>query len=150
MRAVVQRVTQASVEIEHKRKAEIGQGLLILLGIEIQDTSEDGIWLARKILGLRIFADSDNKMNHSVCDIRGEILVVSQFTLFASTKKGNRPSYIRAAPPEIAISLYEGFLTTLRSNSELNVTTGVFAADMKISMVNDGPVTIVLDSKQRE
>ena len=150
MRAVIQRVSKASVTIEGEISAEIGQGLLILLGIEHEDEEKDINWLCRKISQLRIFSDDQGLMNHSVLDIDGEIIVVSQFTLHASTKKGNRPSYIRAAKPDIAIPLYEQFIKTLELVAERNIGTGTFGADMKISLINDGPVTIVMDSKIKE
>lgn len=150
MRVVIQRVSQASVSIDGVEKARIGWGLLILLGIETEDTDEDSQWLCKKIATLRIFSDDAGLMNRSVQDIEGEIIVVSQFTLFASTKKGNRPSFIRSARPEQAIPLYEKFVANLRSESNRPVQTGEFGADMKVSLLNDGPVTILIDSKNRE
>jgi D-tyrosyl-tRNA(Tyr) deacylase len=150
MRVVVQRVSEASVMVEGQRKSAIGLGLLILLGIEDADTEEDVDWLCRKITALRIFNDSEGIMNLSVADIGGSIIVVSQFTLHASTKKGNRPSYIRAAKPDFAIPMYEKFTKSLRELSGLDVQTGVFGADMKVSLLNDGPVTILIDSKNKE
>lgn len=150
MRTVIQRVSEASVHIKGIEKCRIGGGLLILLGIESDDTAEDIGWLCKKIAALRIFSDEAGLMNLSVQDIAGEIIVVSQFTLFASTKKGNRPSFIRSARPEIAIPLYEKFVETLRNESERPVKTGEFGADMKVSLCNDGPVTILIDSKNRE
>ena len=150
MRALIQRVSNASVTIDDSVHSEIDSGLLVLLGIEELDSKEDIDWLIKKITQLRIFNDKDGKMNLSVIDINGEILVVSQFTLYASTKKGNRPSFIKSAKPEIAIPLYENFISTLNQNSEKEVKTGVFGADMKVSLTNDGPVTIWLDSKNRE
>lgn len=150
MRTVIQRVSQASVTIEGTEKSRIGWGLLILLGIEAEDTSEDLQWLCKKISTLRIFSDEAGLMNLSIQDIAGEIIVVSQFTLFASTKKGNRPSFIRSARPETAIPLYEQFVETLRQESSRPVKTGEFGADMKVSLLNDGPVTILIDSKNRE
>jgi D-aminoacyl-tRNA deacylase len=150
MRVVIQRVSEASVTIEGKIKSTIKQGLLILLGIEEADTDEDIHWLASKISNLRIFSDEVGLMNRSVMDIAGEILVVSQFTLHASTKKGNRPSFIRAAKPNCAIPMYEKFVVTLQGISNLNVLTGAFGADMKVNLLNDGPVTIVMDSKNKE
>ncbi|MBP7821952.1 MAG: D-tyrosyl-tRNA(Tyr) deacylase [Saprospiraceae bacterium] len=151
MRAILQRVSQASVTIDQVVTAEIGVGLLILLGIEEQDNNEDDIqWLCRKIVQMRIFSDENGLMNKSIEDINGEMLVVSQFTLFASTKKGNRPSFIRAAKPTIAIPLYEEFLSTLQTVSTLNVKAGTFGADMKINLCNDGPVTIFIDTKNKE
>jgi D-tyrosyl-tRNA(Tyr) deacylase len=150
MRSIIQRVSQASVVIEGAEKARIGPGLLLLLGIEPEDTEEDIVWLCKKIAALRIFSDEAGLMNLSVQDIAGEILVVSQFTLFASTKKGNRPSFTRSAKPDIAIPLYEKFVETLRMESARPVQTGEFGADMKVSLLNDGPVTILMDSKNRE
>ena len=150
MRAVIQRVTQASVTINNKVKSEIGLGLLILLGVEDADSSEDIEWLSKKIAQLRIFGDAEGLMNLSVQDIRGQIIVVSQFTLYASAKKGNRPSFIRAAKPEVAIPIYEKFLIALRETSGLEVLTGEFGADMKVALLNDGPVTVVMDSKVKE
>ncbi len=150
MRTLIQRVTKASVTIENSIHSEIENGLLILLGIEENDSQEDINWLVKKITQLRIFSDSEGKMNLSVLDINGEILVVSQFTLYASTKKGNRPSFIKSAKPEIAIPLYENFISTLNQNSVQEVKTGVFGADMKVGLTNDGPVTIWLDSKNKE
>ena len=150
MRVVIQRVTQASVEIDTLVTASIDQGMLVLIGIEESDNQEDIDWLCGKILRLRIFPDVDEVMNLSIIDIGGELLVVSQFTLHASTKKGNRPSYIKAARPETAIPLYEKFVETLRNESGLTIKTGSFGAMMKISLINDGPVTIIIDSKNRE
>ncbi len=150
MRTVIQRVSEASVTIEGAEKARIGRGLLLLLGIEHNDTEEDIQWLCKKISLLRIFPDEAGLMNLSVQDIQGEIIVVSQFTLFASTQKGNRPSFIRSARPETAIPLYEKFVEALRQESSRPVQTGEFGADMKVSLLNDGPVTILMDSKNRE
>ncbi|MCC6459712.1 MAG: D-tyrosyl-tRNA(Tyr) deacylase [Saprospiraceae bacterium] len=150
MRVVLQRVSQASVTIEGVEKSRIGQGLLILLGIEQEDGPEDLEWLCKKIAALRIFSDEDGLMNRSVQEIGGELLVVSQFTLHASTKKGNRPSFIRAARPETAIPLYEKFVEMLARESGRPVCTGSFGADMKVALLNDGPVTICIDSKNRE
>lgn len=150
MRTVIQRVSEASVTIGGEIKSEIENGLLILLGIEPEDGEEDIQWLCKKIANLRIFDDADGVMNKSVQDIAGNIIVVSQFTLHASTKKGNRPSYIRAAKPEIAIPLYEYFVTRLSFESKIVVQTGEFGADMKVRLLNDGPVTILMDSKNRE
>jgi D-tyrosyl-tRNA(Tyr) deacylase len=150
MRVVIQRVTQASVEIDTLVTASIDQGMLVLIGIEESDNQEDIDWLCGKILRLRIFPDVDEVMNLSIIDIGGELLVVSQFTLHASTKKGNRPSYIKAARPETAIPLYDKFVETLRNESGLTIKTGSFGAMMKISLINDGPVTIIIDSKNRE
>lgn len=150
MRAAIQRVSSASVTIGGQITAAIQQGLLILLGIEEADSAEDIEWLSGKIVRLRIFADVAGVMNRSVQEIAGELLVVSQFTLHASTKKGNRPSYIRAARPEIAIPLYEQFIARLAADLGKPVQTGQFGADMKVSLVNDGPVTILIDTKDRE
>ena len=150
MRVVIQRVKNASVTIDGKVKSEIGQGLLILLGIENADTQEDIEWLCRKINNLRIFGDDKGLMNLSIQDVKGAYLVVSQFTLHASTKKGNRPSYIKAARPDFAIPMYEQFVKHLENISQLEVGTGEFGADMKVSLLNDGPVTIIIDSKNKE
>ena len=150
MRVVIQRVSEASVTIDLKIKSKIGNGLLILLGIEPNDQEEDIRWLVKKISNLRIFPDDQNVMNKSIIDQSLEMLVISQFTLFASTKKGNRPSYIRAARPEIAIPLYETFVKELEQTSQLIVKTGTFGADMKVALINDGPVTICMDSKNKE
>ena len=150
MRVVVQRVSKSSVIIESDIVSSISKGLLILLGVENNDTIDDVNWLTRKIINLRIFNDIDGKMNNSIIDIKGDIIVVSQFTLHAKTKKGNRPSYINAAPPKIAIPLYENFVQILKNKSKLNVLTGEFGADMKVSLINDGPVTIIIDSKNRD
>ena len=149
MKVVIQRVKQAAVHIEGAQKAKINQGLLVLVGIEEIDSQNDIDWLTRKIVGLRIFEDQDQVMNLSVQDIDGELIVVSQFTLQASTKKGNRPSYIKAAKPEIAIPLYEAFVRSLEQNLGKTVGTGTFGADMQVSLVNDGPVTILIDSQNR-
>jgi D-tyrosyl-tRNA(Tyr) deacylase len=150
MRVVIQRVQSASVTIDKKLFSAIEKGLLILVGIEEADTTEDIDWLCRKIIDLRIFADAEGKMNLSVKDAGGDILVISQFTLHASTKKGNRPSYIKAARPETAIPLYENFTTMLSNLYQKPVKTGVFGADMQVLLVNDGPVTICIDSKNKE
>ena len=150
MRVVVQRVNQASVEIEHQIKSSIGLGLLVLVGIEEADTTADSQWLAGKVTGLRNFDDENGVMNRSVTDVDGEILVVSQFTLHAMTKKGNRPSYIKAAKHETAIPLYEHFCNELSLKLGKEIQTGTFAADMKVALVNDGPVTIWIDSKNKE
>jgi D-aminoacyl-tRNA deacylase len=150
MRVVIQRVSEASVTIEGTVKSAITHGLLILLGIEEADTEEDIQWLVSKISNLRIFSDEVGLMNRSVLDIAGEMLVVSQFTLHASTKKGNRPSFIKAAKPDYAIPMYEEFVLALHKTSNVNVLTGTFGADMKVALLNDGPVTIVMDSKNRE
>ena len=150
MKAVIQRVSSASVTINSKIVAEIQNGLLVLLGIEDADTPEDIDWLTSKIINLRIFGEKNGVMNLSVKEINGEIIVVSQFTLHASTKKGNRPSYIKAAKPEIAIPLYENFVNKLEAGFGKKVQTGIFGADMKVSLLNDGPVTIIIDSKNKE
>ena len=150
MRAVVQRVSHASVTVAGATKGNIGPGLLVLLAVEAADTIEDITWLSGKIIRLRIFADSDGVMNRSVQETGGDILIVSQFTLFASTRKGNRPSYSRSAQPEIAIPLYEQFLARCTQDLGKPVATGVFGADMQITLTNDGPVTLPLDSKARE
>ena len=150
MRAVIQRVSEASVEIENQIEGKIQKGLLILLGIETEDKEEDIDWLLAKTLQMRIFSDSDGKMNESLLDQQGEILVISQFTLLASTKKGNRPSFIHAARPEIAIPLYASFLQKAESLIPGKVQKGIFGADMKVQLINDGPVTIVMDSKKKE
>ena len=150
MRVVIQRVSEASVKIDGRISGEIGKGLLILLGIEHEDDRSDADWLIQKIIGLRIFSDHEGKMNLSVAEVEGRFLVVSQFTLHASTKKGNRPSYIKAARPEHAIPMYNYFVDSLAKASETKVETGEFGADMKVSLVNDGPVTILMDSKNKE
>jgi D-tyrosyl-tRNA(Tyr) deacylase len=150
VKLVIQRVSQASVTTDSKIVAEIQKGLLVLVGIEDSDNQEDIIWLTSKTINLRIFADENNVMNLSIKDIDGEIIVVSQFTLHASTKKGNRPSYIKASKPEIAIPLYESFVKQIETELGKKVQTGIFGADMKVSLINDGPVTIVIDSKNKE
>jgi len=150
MRIVLQRVSEASVKIDNQIIGEISQGLLLLVGIEHEDDKPDADWLNQKVIGMRIFSDADDKMNLSIKEIKGEFLVVSQFTLHASTKKGNRPSFIQAARPEKAIPLYDYFCEQLQQVSESKVQTGKFGADMKVSLVNDGPVTIVIDSKDRK
>lgn len=150
MRIVIQRVSEASVIIEGEINGEINQGMLILLGVEDADDEADADWLIQKINGLRIFSDKDGKMNLSSIDVGGEYLIISQFTLHASTKKGNRPSYIKAARPEKAIPLYEYFIGKLKTVSNSKVASGIFGADMKVSLINDGPVTISIDSKNRE
>ena len=150
MRVLIQRVLEASVTIEESVTAKIGKGLLILVGIEEADTEEDISWLTGKIAKLRIFSDSEGKMNASLTEIKGQALVVSQFTLHANTKKGNRPSFIRAARPELAIPLYEKFLNNLEQELSQPVERGVFGADMKVALINDGPVTIWIDSKAKE
>jgi D-tyrosyl-tRNA(Tyr) deacylase len=150
MRAVIQRCKKVELFIDNKIHGAIDIGLLVLLGVGNEDNMADIEWLAGKISRMRIFSDNEGKMNLSVQDIAGEILVVSQFTLFASTKKGNRPSYIDSAPPEKAIPLYENFVSRLKQESGVNVETGVFGADMSIYLINDGPVTIIIDSKSKE
>ena len=150
MKVVIQRVAQASVTIDSKIVADIQKGLLVLVGIEDLDSQEDSNWLASKIANIRIFGDENDVMNLSNKDIEGDIIVVSQFTLHASTKKGNRPSYIKASKPEVAIPLYENFVLQLEKELGKKVQTGVFGADMKVLLLNDGPVTIVIDSKNRE
>jgi D-tyrosyl-tRNA(Tyr) deacylase len=150
MRAVIQRVKQSSVTIDGKIRSEIGEGLLVLLGIEDADGDEDVVWLSNKIANLRIFNDEKGVMNVSVKEINGDVLVVSQFTLHASTKKGNRPSYIRAAKPEVAIPLYEKFLVQLEKDLGKKIFSGVFQAMMEVALINDGPVTIVMDTKNKE
>ena len=150
MKVVIQRVSEASVTIGQNIVAQINKGLLILVGIESEDNLEDIIWLVSKIVYLRIFGDANNVMNLSVKDIDGEIIVVSQFTLHALTKKGNRPSYIKAAKPDIAIPMYEKFIQLLELELGKKIQTGQFGADMKVALVNDGPVTIIMDSKNKE
>ena len=150
MRVVIQRVSEASVTIDAVKVAEINKGLLVLVGIEDADSQEDIDWLVAKIIKLRIFGDENNVMNLSVQDIDGDIIVVSQFTLHAATKKGNRPSYIKASKPEIAIPLYEKFVSALEHTLGKKVQTGQFGADMKVALINDGPVTILIDSKNKE
>ena len=150
MRAVIQRVSKASVTIDNKIYSQIKNGLLVLVGIEDADSAEDSEWLSGKIVNLRVFNDDDGVMNISVKDINGDILAVSQFTLHASTKKGNRPSYIKASKPEFAIPMYEKFIQQLSNDLGKPVGTGAFGADMKVELLNDGPVTIVIDTKNRE
>lgn len=150
MRIVVQRVSEASVRVDGEITGEIGSGLLVFLGVETEDTSDDARWLAEKVTRLRIFADENQVMNRSVTDVGGDILLVSQFTLHALTKKGNRPSYIRAARPQQSQPLYNEFVQLLQNELKKPVATGIFGADMKVSLVNDGPVTILIDSKNRE
>lgn len=150
MRLLIQRVSKASVTIENKVKSKINKGLLILLGIENEDNQDDIEWLCNKLINLRIFDDENGIMNLSAMDIDAEMLVVSQFTLHASTKKGNRPSYIRAAKPDISIPLYEQFCKSLEAKLEKSVATGEFGADMQVELINDGPVTIWIDSKIKE
>lgn len=150
MRAVIQRVSEAAVKVDGKVIGEIGKGLLILLGVEGEDTDKDGEWLAGKISSLRIFSDQEGLMNHNVQDVNGGLLVVSQFTLHAKTQKGTRPSFIRAAKPDIAVPLYERFVEQLRDASGTIVETGEFGAMMDVSLINDGPVTIWIDTKRKE
>nr|WP_293302842.1 D-aminoacyl-tRNA deacylase [Allomuricauda sp.] len=150
MRAVIQRVSSASVTVDGTKIANIGQGLLVLLGIEDADGKEDIEWLSKKMVNLRIFNDDDEVMNRSVLDIGGEVIVVSQFTLHALTKKGNRPSYIKASKPDVAIPIYEAFVKKLEQDLGKEVGTGVFGADMKVELLNDGPVTILIDTKNKE
>lgn len=150
MKVVLQRVTSASVTIESKIVAQIDNGLLVLVGIEDADTQEDVHWLCQKIVNLRIFADENEVMNCSVKDIQGDIIVVSQFTLHANTKKGNRPSYIKASKPPVAIPLYNNFVRQMELEMGKKIQTGQFGADMKVALINDGPVTIIIDSKNRE
>ncbi|HNE49816.1 MAG TPA: D-aminoacyl-tRNA deacylase [Chitinophagales bacterium] len=147
MRAIIQRVARATVKIDDKINGKIGIGLLVLLGIENEDSSSDIDWLIKKIIQLRIFSDAEGKMNLSVQDVGGDILLVSQFTLFASTKKGNRPSFIQAAKPDVAIPLYEKMIIELEKHLGKKIATGVFGADMQVELINDGPVTLFLDSK---
>ena len=150
MRVVIQRVLEASVVVDEKLVGAIGNGLLVLLGIEDADNLEDITWLSNKITGLRLFDDADGVMNLSVKDIGGDILLISQFTLLASTKKGNRPSYIKASKPPTAVPLYEQMILALRNDLGKAVQTGIFGADMKVSLINNGPVTITIDSKNKE
>ena len=150
MRAVIQRVSEASVVIGKQKVADINQGLLIFLGVEIEDKKEDALWLTNKIVQLRIFQDEKGVMNKSITEVNGEVIVVSQFTLHAKTKKGNRPSYIKAARPEQAIPLYEQFKKELSFAISKEVQSGEFGADMKVSLTNDGPVTIIIDTKNKE
>ncbi|MBL4667741.1 MAG: D-tyrosyl-tRNA(Tyr) deacylase [Flavobacteriales bacterium] len=150
MKAVIQRVSSASVTINNIVKGKIGSGLLILLGMEVSDTEEDIEWLSGKINRLRIFSDENGAMNLSVADIGGELLLISQFTLHANTKKGNRPSFIKAAKPEIAIPLYKKFISQLEKDLKKPIQTGEFGANMQVQLINDGPITIIIDSKNRE
>lgn len=149
MIAVIQRVTQASVTIDNEIKGQVGLGFMILLGITHTDSQEDIEWLSKKIVGLRVFGDEEGKMNLDLKSVDGNILLISQFTLHASTKKGNRPSFIEAARPEIAIPLYEKMIAQLEFDLGKSIETGIFGADMKVSLLNDGPVTIIIDSKNR-
>lgn len=150
MRVVIQRVTEANVKIDGNIAGEIGKGLMILVGIEEADGAEDIAWLSKKIVNLRIFDDENGVMNRSIIDDGGDILLISQFTLHALTAKGNRPSYIKAAKPEISIPVYEAFIKSLEEELGKRIATGVFGADMKVSLVNNGPVTILIDSKHKE
>ncbi|MCR8668861.1 D-aminoacyl-tRNA deacylase [Aestuariibaculum sp. M13] len=150
MKVVIQRVTKASVTIEGEKVASISNGVLVLLGIVNEDTQEDINWLSNKIVNLRIFEDDNQVMNKSLIDVNGDVIVVSQFTLHAATKKGNRPSYIKAAKPDIAIPLYEAFVKQIETDLGKKIQTGEFGADMKVELLNDGPVTIIIDSKNKE
>lgn len=150
MRAVIQRVSRASVTVEENVISQIDTGLLILLGIEDEDSQEDIIWLSRKIANLRIFNDSKGVMNQSILEANGDAIVVSQFTLHAGVKKGNRPSYMKASKPDVAIPLYESFISQLETDLVKKVGTGIFGADMKVDLLNDGPVTIIIDTKNKE
>lgn len=149
MIAVIQRVSESSVKIDGQIKGEIGQGLMVLLGIEDADNSEDIVWLSKKIANLRIFGDENGVMNKSLLDVDGEVLLISQFTLHASTKKGNRPSYIKAAKPDVAVPLYEEFISAIEDELKKPIQTGEFGADMKVALINDGPVTITIDTKNK-
>ena len=150
MRAVIQRVSEATVTIGGAVRGEIGRGFMVLLGIEGDDGEEDSAWLAGKIARLRVFDDGDGNMNLSLADVGGGLLLISQFTLHASTKKGNRPSFIRAARPEVAVPIYEGFIARLEAEIGREIASGEFGAEMQVALVNDGPVTIVIDTKDRE
>ncbi len=150
MRAVIQRVSEASCKVDSAITGEIGLGFLVLLGIEGADTEEDVLWLAQKIAGMRVFGDENGLMNKALADVDGNILLISQFTLFAQTKKGNRPSFIKAARPDKAIPLYELMINTLGELTGTKIAAGIFGADMKISLVNDGPVTIIMDTKDKD
>jgi D-tyrosyl-tRNA(Tyr) deacylase len=150
MRAVIQRVSEASVTIGGELRGSIGRGLLVLLGIEDGDAEDDSAWLAGKVARLRVFDDGDGNMNLSLAETGGEVLVISQFTLHASTKKGNRPSFLRAARPEVAVPIYQDFISRLQAETSRPVATGEFGADMQVALVNDGPVTISIDTKNRE
>lgn len=150
MRVVIQRVKEASVKVDEKIAGQIAGGLLILIGIEDADSDEDIIWLSNKMVNLRIFDDENGVMNKSVADTGGNILLISQFTLHASTKKGNRPSYIKASKPEFAVPLYEKMIAQLEKDLNKKIETGIFGADMKVSLLNDGPVTIIMDTKNKE
>lgn len=150
MKVVLQRVLKASVAIENEKVAEISKGLLVLLGVVEDDNDEDITWLSNKIANLRVFGDEEGIMNKSLLDVKGDVIVVSQFTLHAATKKGNRPSYIKAAKPDIAIPLYEAFVKQVETNLGKRIQTGQFGADMQVELINDGPVTIIIDSKNKE
>lgn len=150
MRAVIQRVSESSVKVDGEITGQIGIGLLVLLGIEENDTEEDLKWLAQKIASMRIFSDENGQMNRSLQDVDGQILLISQFTLFAQTKKGNRPGFVKAAKPEKAIPLYELMIRTLEHHTGKKTQTGVFGADMKVSLINDGPVTIIMDTRDKD
>ena len=150
MRVVIQRVAQASVTVEEKIVGQIGAGLLVLVGIEEADSEEDRIWLSNKIVNLRIFNDEEGVMNQSLAETGGDLLLVSQFTLHASTKKGNRPSYIKAAKPPVAVPVYEAFIRQLEADLGKPIQRGIFGADMKVALLNDGPVTIIIDTKNKE
>ena len=150
MRAVIQRVTKASVTIDEVIRGKIGDGLVVLIGIEDADSEEDINWLSNKMVNLRIFNDEEGVMNKSVLEISGSILLISQFTLHANTKKGNRPSYIKASKPDVAIPLYEKLIARLKTDLGKEIETGIFGADMKVELLNDGPVTIIIDTKNRE
>ncbi len=150
MRAVIQRVTSASCTVDNEITGKIDTGFLVLLGIEHEDTQEDADWLAQKIAGMRVFGDENGLMNKALADVNGSILLISQFTLFAQTKKGNRPSFIRAAKPDVAMPLYQHMIHRLTELTGQPVATGIFGADMKISLVNDGPVTIIMDTKDKD
>ncbi len=150
MRAVLQRVTEASCKVDGEITGQIGLGFLVLLGIEDADTEDDLTWLANKIAGMRVFGDENGLMNKALADVDGDLLLISQFTLFAQTKKGNRPSFIRAARPDKAIPMYEQMIKTLETITGKKIATGIFGADMKISLLNDGPVTIMMDTKDKD
>jgi D-aminoacyl-tRNA deacylase len=150
MKVVIQRVSHASVKVDGNTTGEIGEGLLVLLGIEDADTDEDITWLSNKIVNLRVFIDEEGVMNKSLLEVNGGILLVSQFTLHASTKKGNRPSYIKASKPEFAIPMYQKMITRLQGDLGQPIQTGIFGADMKVELLNDGPVTIIIDTKNKE
>jgi D-tyrosyl-tRNA(Tyr) deacylase len=150
MRAIIQRVTEASVKIDEKINGQIGVGLMILLGVEIRDTKADAEWLTQKIANMRIFSDEQGLMNKSLNDVDGNILLISQFTLFAATKKGNRPGFTRSAKPELAIPMYEHFIKLLEEHIGKQIQTGAFGADMKVTLVNDGPITIIMDTQDKD